>query len=143
MLRVGFLTSNAAIGTREQKIIEQQSFCEIIIFVQQNHVQKGQMFKFVSGQICHRKFQLAKKSHKIYHPIKYFFQSRLLTCKKEKKYINPKKFTGLTKNRQEIGFSCLFYFSCPAFLVLLLLTVKRSRRTTKSDLKCPEQGLEK
>ena len=53
----------------------------------------------------------------------------------------------ITKNF--IFMSLLLFLSCfsghfwSTFLVLLLLAVKRSRRTTKSDLKCPEWGLEK
>ena len=34
--------------------------------------------------------------------------------------------------------SCIFGNFWSAFLVLLLLAIKRSRRTTKADLKCPE-----
>ena len=51
--------------------------------------------------------------------------------------LDPMELEGII----EIFMSLLLFWS--AFLVLLLLAVKRSRRTTKLDLKCPEQGLEK
>ena len=57
--------------------------------------------------------------------------------------------TSAYKSEMKIFMSLLLFLSCysghfwSAFLVLLLLAVKRSRRTTKSDRKCPEKGLEK
>ena len=52
-------------------------------------------------------------------------------------------------NGKFLFMSLLLFLSCfsghfwSAFLVLQLLAIKRSRRTTKLDLKCPEKGLEK
>ena len=47
-----------------------------------------------------------------------------------------------SQKRDGRSFSCLFYFSCPAFLDISG-PLFWSRRTTKLDLKCPEKGLEK
>ena len=55
------------------------------------------------------------------------------------------EFTGMTLFFMSLTLflSCFSGHFWSAFLVLLLLAVKWSWRTTKLDLKCPEQGLEK